>query len=293
MQAVMETIFETGYLLFALFSGVFLIVKGKGKTEFLLLAIAVLLLGIGDAFHLVPRMIALNADGLEAHAASLGVGKLVTSVTMSFFYVVMYIFLIVRERKAPPLWLHVLYGLLFVVRIVLVALPQNNWLEGSPYVWNVVRNIPFVMMGVIYILLSYTHCKTDKYFRWMWLLVILSFVFYLVTALGATFVPILGLMMLPKTICYMVIFVFALTACVKGRAETPNLSFCTCRDEKCPLHPVNHDKGCAPCIAKNLKEGEIPSCFFNEVDPSSLRESYSFEAFAEAVKKGKDNHQGS
>lgn len=41
-----------------------------------------------------------------------------------------------------------------------------------------------------------------------------------------------------------------------------NLSkFCTCRDLKCPFHPTNHSKGCSLCIAKNLKEGEIPSCF--------------------------------
>ena len=218
MQAVMETIFETGYLLFALFAGIYVIVKGKGKTEYLLLAIAILLLGIGDAFHLIPRMIALNTDGLENHAASLGTGKLITSVTMSFFYVILYVFLIVREKKVPPTWLHVLYGVLFLIRIVLVALPQNRWLEGSPYVWNVVRNIPFVMMGVLFISLSFAYCKNDKEFRWMWLLVILSFVFYLITALGATFVPILGLMMLPKTICYMVIFVFALKACTREKS---------------------------------------------------------------------------
>lgn len=215
MQAIMETIFETGYLLFALFTGIFLICKGKGKTQYLLLAGAILLLGLGDAFHLIPRMIALNTDGLEHHAAALGTGKLITSVTMSFFYVILYVFLIVREKKVPPTWLSILYGVLFLIRIVLVALPQNNWLESSPYVWNVVRNIPFVLMGVIFIALSFAYCKDDKEFRRMWLLVILSFVFYLITALGATFVPILGLMMLPKTICYIVIFVFALKACIR------------------------------------------------------------------------------
>lgn len=219
MQATMETIFETGYLLFALFAGIFLIVKSKRKTEYVLLALAILLLGIGDAFHLIPRMIALNTDGLENHTAALGIGKLITSVTMSFFYLVMYIFLIVREKKNPPLWLHILYGLLLVIRTLLVAMPQNNWQGESPYLWNVVRNIPFVIMGAIFITMSFFYCKEDKYFRWMWLLVILSFVFYLITALGATFLPILGLMMLPKTICYMVIFVFALQACLNENRE--------------------------------------------------------------------------
>lgn len=46
-----------------------------------------------------------------------------------------------------------------------------------------------------------------------------------------------------------------------------NVEFCTCTDKDCPFNPVNHDKGCTPCIAKNLKAGEIPSCFFNITDP--------------------------
>ena len=210
MQAIMETIFEVIYLGFALFSGIYILLKKKGNTAYILLALAILLLGIGDAFHLVPRMIALNTTGLDNYKVELGLGKLVTSITMTFFYVIMYIFLIVRYKKNPPMWLHILYGLLIVVRIVLVALPQNNWYGDSPYEWNIYRNIPFVIMGIIFIVMSFIYCKGDKYFKWMWLLVILSFVFYLITALGATYVPMLGLMMLPKTICYMVIFIFAL-----------------------------------------------------------------------------------
>lgn len=63
-----------------------------------------------------------------------------------------------------------------------------------------------------------------------------------------------------------------------------NLSkFCTCTDLECPMHPTNHDKGCAPCIAKNLKLREIPSCFFNEVDSAAEHDSFFFEDFAKAV----------
>lgn len=215
MQAIMETIFETGYLLFALFCGVFFLVKGKGQLQYVVLAVAILLLGIGDAFHLGPRMIALNTDGFERCKAALGMGKLITSITMTFFYVAMYVFLQVRYRRQAPLWLHVVFGLLLIVRLVLVAMPQNDWLNESPYIWNIVRNIPFVAMGIIFILMAYVYCRGDKYFAWMWLLVVLSFVFYLITALGASFVSILGLMILPKTICYMVIFAFALRACIQ------------------------------------------------------------------------------
>lgn len=61
--------------------------------------------------------------------------------------------------------------------------------------------------------------------------------------------------------------------------------FCTCTNTECPLHPSRHDKGCAPCISKNLKSGEIPSCFFNLVEGSELREGDSLEDFAKAVNR--------
>ena len=215
MQAIMETIFESGYLLFALFVGLFLIIKNKGKYFNVLFGLAILILGIGDAFHLVPRMIALCTSGLENHTYSLGIGKLVTSITMTFFYIIAYIALCVRYKKIPPMWLNIIYGLLFLFRIVLCSMPQNNWIGESPYIWNILRNIPFVLMGAIFIVLSLRYCKNDKFFKWLWLTVTLSFVFYLITALGATFVPILGMMMLPKTICYIVIFVFALRLNIK------------------------------------------------------------------------------
>ena len=48
--------------------------------------------------------------------------------------------------------------------------------------------------------------------------------------------------------------------------------FCTCSDTACPFHPVNHDKGCAPCIAKNLREGEIPTCFFKSLGVEKPKE---------------------
>lgn len=62
-------------------------------------------------------------------------------------------------------------------------------------------------------------------------------------------------------------------------------SFCTCNNSDCPLHPTRHDKGCSPCIAKNLKLHEIPSCFFHQVKNNETRKGDSFEDFSELVLK--------
>ena len=59
--------------------------------------------------------------------------------------------------------------------------------------------------------------------------------------------------------------------------------FCTCTDTKCPFHPTNHDKGCTPCIAKNLKEREIPTCFFKAAGGENPTANWHYEDFAALI----------
>ena len=63
---------------------------------------------------------------------------------------------------------------------------------------------------------------------------------------------------------------------------------CTCDDYTCPFNPVNHDEGCAPCIYKNLRLKEIPSCFFNDVDCEKPTKDYHYEDFAALIDKAKE-----
>ncbi len=60
-------------------------------------------------------------------------------------------------------------------------------------------------------------------------------------------------------------------------------SFCTCTDVECPMHPAKTHEGCTPCIVKNLRLGEIPSCFFNKIPGAERRTGHSYRDFAEAV----------
>ena len=66
---------------------------------------------------------------------------------------------------------------------------------------------------------------------------------------------------------------------------------CTCGNLSCPLHPTKHDKGCTPCIVKNLRLGEMPNCFFNLVANSDKRSGDTFEDFARLVLANKDKAQ--
>lgn len=85
MQAIVETLFDTVYLISVITIGILMIRKSKGNRQFTMFGIMAVLLGSGDAFHLVPRALALCTTGLENFTVQLGLGKWITSVTMTIF----------------------------------------------------------------------------------------------------------------------------------------------------------------------------------------------------------------
>ena len=205
MQAIVETLFDAVYLISVITIGILMIRKSKGNRQFTMFGIMAVLLGSGDAFHLVPRAFALCTTGLENFTVQLGLGKWITSVTMTIFYVILYY--IWRERyqikghNATIAAIYVLAGL----RIVLCMMPQNEWLSAeAPLSWGIYRNIPFALLGLLIIVLFYRSARQakDRAFRNMWLTIVLSFGFYIPVVLWADVVPMIGMLMIPKTCAY-------------------------------------------------------------------------------------------
>lgn len=85
MQAIVETLFDTVYLFLVITIGILMIRKSKGNRQFTMFGIMAVILGSGDAFHLVPRATALCTTGLENFTVQLGLGKWITSITMTIF----------------------------------------------------------------------------------------------------------------------------------------------------------------------------------------------------------------
>ena len=168
-QAIAETVFDVLYLGFAITTGLTMLIKGKDslvKKAGLMAA----LLGAGDSFHLVPRSYALWTNGLEANAAALGVGKLITSVTMTIFYLILYYVWRERYQIKGRKSLTTAMWTLSALRIALCMLPQNQWLTyRQPLFFGVLRNIPFAIMGVIIIVIFAQEAKKadDAVFRFM------------------------------------------------------------------------------------------------------------------------------
>ena len=200
-----ESLFDILYLCFAITAGALILRKAKGRTQ-RLMGIAALVLGCGDAFHLVPRVLNyfLDAD----MTAALGIGKLVTSITMTVFYVLLAeIWAGIYAAPLAGKLRGVILGL-SALRVILCLFPQNGWLENSSDVlWGMIRNVPFVILGGIVCWLYFQKKGENRTMRWMWLYILLSFLFYIPVAVAAGLLPILGMLMLPKTVCYILIIV--------------------------------------------------------------------------------------
>ena len=153
MPALPESIFDICYLVFAIVSGILLLKKSKGRKYVRIFGIMTLLLGCGDALHLVPRV--------------------------------------------ASVWI------LGIIRIALCCFPQNGWTSAEPsLLWGILRNIPFALLGILTVVLWLRSAKNDKPLKLMWLAITLSFLFYIPVVLFAQTMPMIGMLMLPKTCMY-------------------------------------------------------------------------------------------
>lgn len=201
MGKIMEALFCIFYMIFVSIVGARTVINGKtkAKKENLWFGIMALVLVGGDAFHLIPRVLEAF-DKAGNYQAAKGIGTLITSITMTLFYLLLYYIYSLRYGYKSK-GLSIAMPVLTLIRIVLCILPQNDWTGESPVIWGIYRNIPFLIMGIIMIVLFFIE-RSDKSYSTMYLAILLSFLFYIPVVLWADAYPVVGMFMLPKTCMY-------------------------------------------------------------------------------------------
>ena len=201
-----ESVFDIAYLLYDLVAGITFFSLAAGRTVFVLYGLLALVLGAGDAFHLVPR-VQMHLFGVRDDTqARLGRGTQVASVTMTVFYVLLYlIWLQLFPGVGAPAAIGALIVASAAVRIVVCLLPQNDWTSGRENLrWSLLRNVPFVVTGALVIALFAISGDAGGLRMWrMCIAIALSFGFYLPVTFLAKRRPAVGALMLPKTLTYM------------------------------------------------------------------------------------------
>ena len=209
-----ESVFCIGYLIFDLIAGVIFLTNGS-KPLFLLYGIMTLLLGFGDAFHLVPRVIKHIKGESERVKWWMNFGLAVTSVTMTVFYIILlYIWKVQNVSQSNRMITElatVITGIIWSTasaRIAICLMPQNDWFGDGNKRLSVCRNVIFSIIGaaeiILFLIMGGTYGIT------MAVCILLSFLFYLPVTLYAKENPKIGMLMIPKTVMYIIMIALGL-----------------------------------------------------------------------------------
>jgi len=169
------------------------------------------LLALGDTGHVGFRVIAYALGGLEAQPLLVGLGALATAITITFFYMLMVDIWRLRFNKSLG-WFGWLLLAVGMIRLAVMAFAQNQWDHiVAPYEWSLLRNALLTIqgLGVLYLILRDAIKARDKAFIWIGVMIALSFAFYAPVILWAAQVPLLGMLMIPKTCAYVGIAILA------------------------------------------------------------------------------------
>ena len=168
------------------------------------------LLGGGDAFHLIPRIIVNIRGDMWKKQTFLGAGNLISSITMTLFYNIL-IAMGDSMEYSPTEYNYEIEKAILVLttaRIILLLFPQNKWYSEEPVrKWAIIRNVPFAIIGLLTVVgffnvISHANNYPAAFYVNIMIAVILSFAFYLPVAILGKEKPKLGMLMIPKTMCY-------------------------------------------------------------------------------------------
>lgn len=201
MPQIGEAVFCIIYLLFGFIAGIYMLCVSGGRDLITLYGALTLTLVCGDSFHLVPRIINAFSERFERYEFWAGLGLLVSSISMTAFYLVLYQvcqLLAADHLQSLSTWKIVLW-ILAILRMALCLFPQNNWFhkEGSQ-VWGILRNVPFVFVGLIMICVCIMIGQLP-----LAIAIVISFGCYLPVVIWAKKKPMIGMLMIPKTMAYM------------------------------------------------------------------------------------------
>ncbi len=178
-----------------------------------LIWVAFFSLAFGDTFHVGARTIAYFLKGgldatVQMFGASYGIvgwSALIAAVTVTIFYLFFLVIWIVRNQGRAPAIVYFLFTVAGI-RLGLLVLPENQWNQPMPVQpWSMIRNLPFVILGIgvaaLYLQMAVN--KKDRTSMWIGILILFSFLTYLPVVVFVQAIQILGMLMIPKTIAYL------------------------------------------------------------------------------------------
>jgi len=213
VNELMEILFNITYLVVIYILVIIMAVRlvrgyASNRKAAMLFTAAFLLLGIGDTGHVGFRVIAYLSGGLEDNQMLVGMGSFATAVTVTVFYMLMFVLLRAYTQKKFTILFRIVM-ILGILRIAFMVLPGNTWGGATPLAYSWTRNGFLTIMGIITAVLYLKEGikVSDRTLKMFAVCIFISYGFYLPVILFVHIVPAIGMLMIPKTCAYVAIAV--------------------------------------------------------------------------------------
>lgn len=160
---------------------------------------------IGDLGHVGVRLFILISENHSSYYGLFGIGVLLEMIGLIFLFMFFTNAWRIHFNKPNNLFFKTLIGI-GVVGLIIFTFPQNQWnTESVSYEWLIIRNIPWLLQGLILSILIIKDAKitNDSLMTRIGILIFISFFFYIPVIFFASIEPRLGMLMIPGTIIYM------------------------------------------------------------------------------------------
>jgi hypothetical protein len=189
-------------------------VEPRNRRAARLVRWAFALLALGDTGHVGFRVLAYAQGDMQATVrlfgqefGLVGLGALSTAVTVTFFYVLILVLWRTRFDRSYGWFGYLLLGTA-AARLVLMVPAANQWNNVvPPQPWSLVRNLPLLLqgLGVAYLILRDARQAGDRAFTWIGVMILVSYACYTPVILFVQQAPLVGMLMIPKTMAYVAI----------------------------------------------------------------------------------------
>ena len=172
------------------------------------------LLALGDTGHVGFRVMAYALGNMDTtftvfglQLGLVGLGALSTAITVTLFYVL--IVMIWHERYNKPYgWFGFLLFAAALIRLLIMVIPGNMWNNTvPPQPMSLYRNFFLTVLGLgaAYLILRDSIAVKDRAFTWIGAMIVISYALYIPVILLVQLYPLVGMLMIPKTLAYVAI----------------------------------------------------------------------------------------
>lgn len=200
MHSIIKSSFYVIFLLLSLVVGIRMLLNSKDNKIVWIFGIILLLLGLGEGFHLVPRIIEIFTNDFENIEEFIDSGRFIASISIVFVYLMLLWFgkAYYKESisKKHDLILYVLAGI-SVIFSLLFKTTNDTYLI-------LLRNIPMIIIAttIIFHFKKQSFINEDKSLRFLWLALLAGLIFTIGFELLSPSNSLFIILMMPKTLMY-------------------------------------------------------------------------------------------